>query len=52
VNKVTGNLFCSSDNGKTWAMNISRFPDIHRIQKSETKLWIVGKGGMIMTRKK
>jgi len=51
-NKEEGNLFVSKDNGKTWRVDTNRFSDIHRIRASDNKLWVVGKEGLIMTRKK
>ena len=50
TNKESGNLFISTDNGTTWTATKDTLPDIHRIEKSENKLWIVGKNGLVMTR--
>ena len=51
-NKNAGNLFISIDNGKNWKPVEKEFQDIHRIEKSKKKLWLVGKGGLIISRKK
>nr|NQU93743.1 hypothetical protein [Bacteroidota bacterium] len=50
-NKEDGNLFISIDNGETWTATEQDFPDIHRIGKSNKKLWIVGKEGLVMSQK-
>ncbi|MBL7137968.1 MAG: hypothetical protein ISS17_04260 [Bacteroidales bacterium] len=39
TNKEPGNLFISNDNGENWTTIEQDFPDIHRIGKSNKKLW-------------
>lgn len=51
-NKEKGNIFISNDNGETWNTIPKSLPDIHRIAKSNKKIWIVGKKGLVMTKKK
>ncbi|MFC2084715.1 WD40/YVTN/BNR-like repeat-containing protein, partial [Bacteroidota bacterium] len=50
TNIEPGNLFMSSNNGRNWLISKRKFPDIHRINKSENRLWVVGKAGLMMTR--
>ena len=59
ADKEPGNLFVSNDSGNTWITSPKKYVDIHRIQKSKKacppfggKLWIVGKEGLVMTKKK
>ncbi len=49
-NKEQGNLFESNDDGKSWQIVEGNFPDIHRIAKTNKKLWCVGKDGWIMAK--
>jgi len=51
ANKESGNFLISNDNGHTWKIFPKEFGDIHRMKKSKKKLWLVGKDGLIMTRK-
>lgn len=48
--RESGNMYISTDNGQQWEMYHNYYTDIHRIMKSENKLWAVGKQGLIMTK--
>lgn len=52
TNNEPGNLFISKDEGRTWEANTDELSDIHRIEASKGKLWMVGKEGLMMTRKR
>lgn len=52
TNKEAGNLFTSKDNGKTWEKTQKAWSDIHRITTSNSKIWMVGKEGLICSMKK
>ncbi len=46
----SGNMLISYDDGKNWEPYQNYFPGIHRIVKSENKLWAVGKQGVFLTK--
>ncbi|GAA4271525.1 YCF48-related protein [Aquimarina gracilis] len=48
--RASGNMYISKDNGEHWEMYHNYYTDIHRIVKSESKLWVVGKQGLILTK--
>jgi photosystem II stability/assembly factor-like uncharacterized protein len=50
-NKEKGNLFESSDNGKTWKLNNQDFNDIHRLEIKDGIIWGVGKNDLLIKRK-
>lgn len=45
LNKESGNLFWSQDDGRTWQRDSLKYPDLHRLQLSEDYVWAVGKDG-------
>ncbi len=48
--RASGNMYISKDNGEHWEMYHNYYTDIHRIVKSDNKLWAVGKQGLIITK--
>lgn len=45
-----GVLFETHDGGAAWSRVEMKAPDLHRFAKSPRRLWIVGKGGTILSR--
>ncbi len=45
LNKESGNVFWSYDDGRTWQRDTLKYPDIHRLQLSSDYVWAVGKDG-------
>jgi photosystem II stability/assembly factor-like uncharacterized protein len=47
-----GVLFATTDGGTTWQRVALDAPDLHRFAESPSRLWLVGKGGAILSRPK
>lgn len=51
ANKEPGVLFTTADGGETWQRVEVDAPDLHRLGASPSRLWAVGKGGTILSRR-
>ncbi|MCE7993338.1 MAG: hypothetical protein HEP71_15235 [Roseivirga sp.] len=45
LNKESGNVYWSHDDGLTWQRDSLKYPDIHRLALSRNYVWAVGKDG-------
>ncbi len=51
ANRRPDHLFFSTDNAQSWTPHPNPLADIHRIKTSKSKIWMVGKEGLVMVRK-
>lgn len=49
-NREPAVLYRTNDGGLTWKSILNEAPDLHRIELTETKIWLVGDKGLILSK--
>lgn len=49
-NRKSGVLYHTNNGGMTWKPILNKVPDLHRIELTETKIWLVGDDGIILSK--